>query len=581
MTYRPPLRDLSLTLSAVGADALPGLDHDLKEAVLEGAGSLCADVLAPLNRVGDLEGSRLENGQVRTPKGFPEAYRAFAQGGWTSLTADPEHGGQGLPKALELAVYEMVNAANMAFALCPTLSAAAIEALQQHGTDRQKALYLPRLVSGEWTGTMQLTEPQAGSDLGAVRSMAEPDGNGNWRLTGQKIYITWGDHDCTDNIIGMVLARTRGAPEGIRGLSLFLVPKVLVNEDGSAGVANTAKPVSVEHKLGIHASPTCVMAHEAAYAELVGVEGQGLAHMFVMMNAARQMVGIQGVGIADMAYQRALAYAKERRQGRSVWSTDRPAAIIDHPDVRRMLTLSKAKIEAARAICLMTGVAADRARLADTDEARRAAKLREELLTPIAKAWSTDVGVEVSDLGVQVHGGMGFIEETGAAQHYRDARIPPIYEGTNGIQANDLVGRKLAMEGGRAMRELLDEMIGSLGDFDGDLAGVGARLRSALAALDRATSEMTARAGNEDALAGAVAYGKLAGNVIGGWLLAKTALEARARTGKGADDAWLTSKTTLARFYADHVLTGADGLADAALAGAGDLKAMTPTLLSV
>ncbi|HEX8233284.1 MAG TPA: acyl-CoA dehydrogenase [Caulobacteraceae bacterium] len=573
MTYHPPVRDLGFALEAAGAErlqeAFPGFDAETSAAVLEAAGALCADVLAPLNRVGDQQGSRLENGRVRTPDGFAEAFRAYGEGGWNGLSADPEYGGQGLPRSLDLAVGEMVNAANMAFALCPTLTAAVIEALQVHGTPAQKQTYLPRLIAGEWSGTMQLTEPQAGSDLSTVRATAEPDGEGGWRLTGQKIYITWGDHDCAGNIVGMVLARTAGAPEGLKGLSLFVCPKRLVRKDGSLGEHNPVKPVSLEHKLGIHASPTCVMAYEGARAEMVGAQGQGLPNMFVMMNAARVAVGAQGVGIAERAYQQAYAFAQERRQGRSLWSDQRPAPIIAHPDVRRMLLQAKAKIAAARLICLSAGVAGDLARQASDAAARRQAKLREELLTPIAKAWSTDVGVEVSSLGVQVHGGMGYIEETGAAQHYRDARIPPIYEGTNGIQANDLVGRKLLMEGGEPARALLAELHSTLGALNGDLEGVARHLRTAIKALETATSELQGDAGGEHALAGAVPYARLFGDVLGGALLARQALLARERIQAGAGDAdWLRGKTALARFYADHVLTGAVGWAQSAVAGA-------------
>ena len=581
MTYTAPVRDIVFSLEAAAGvgrlkDAFPDVDAEMISAVLEHAGELASGVLAPLNRIGDQQGSRLENGRVRTPDGFADAYRQFAEGGWQSLSADPAHGGQGLPKAVELAVFEMINAANMAFALCPTLTAAAVEALQTHGTDRQKTLYLPRLVSGEWTGTMQLTEPQAGSDLSQVRCMAEPDGEGGYRLTGQKIFITWGDHDVADNIVGMVLARTPGAPEGVKGLSLFLCSKRLVGEDGSLGEHNTAKPVSLEHKMGIHASPTCVMSFEGAKAELVGKLNEGLPAMFVMMNAARIAIGAQGVGIAERAYQQALAFAQERRQGRAPWSDEKPAAIIDHPDVRRMLALSKARIEAARAIYLSAGVAGDLARKAPDEATRKAAKLREELLTPIAKAWSTDLAIDVSSIGIQVHGGMGYIEETGAAQHYRDARIAAIYEGTNGVQAGDLVGRKLGMDGGHAVRELLDEMAETARALEAsvELADVAARLKTALAALERATAALADRSGG-DVLAGASAYLKLFGDVLGGALLGRLALAAA----EGGGDPWRRGKVDLARVYADHVLTGAEGLAETATADAAPLRALTPAAL--
>ena len=580
MAYRPPTKDLAFALAQVAGlgrlePYVEGLDAAMVEAVLEAAGELAAGVLEPLNRTGDVQGSQLRNGRVVSPDGFPAAYKAFAEGGWNSLAADPAFGGQGLPKALELAVFEMINAANMAFALCPTLTQAAIEALQAHGTDRQKAMYLPKLISGEWTGTMHLTEPQAGSDLGAIRTVAEPDGEGNWRLNGQKIFITWGDHDLTENIVHLVLARTPGAPDGVRGLSLFVAASRNVGDDGVLGEANRLKAAGLEHKLGIHASPTCVMVYEGAHAELVGELNQGLAHMFTMMNAARVAVGVQGVGVAEGAYQHALAYARERRQGRSDWSADRPAAIFDHPDVRRMLVLMKAKIEAARAICLSAGVAADLARLSPDSDERRAAGLRAELLTPIAKGWSTDVGVEVASLGVQVHGGMGFIEETGAAQYYRDARIAPIYEGTNGIQAIDLVGRKLTMADGEAVATLLSELqdIGpDLAEVDG-LQIVGARLSEGLEALERASLWMKANPGAE-AQAGACAYLKLFGDVLGGFMLAKGALAAARMLEGGETSPLLGSKIGLAQVFADQVLTGAPGLALAAVQGAAVLHAV-------
>ena len=570
MTYQAPIREIALALQAAGLGRLQplveGLDGEMVQAVLEGAGELATGVLAPLNRIGDVQGSRLENGKVVTPEGFARAYRAFAEGGWNSLSGDPAFGGQGLPKALELAVFEMVNAANMAFALCPTLTLAAIEALQRHGTERQKRLYLPRLISGEWTGTMHLTEPQAGTDLAAIRTLAKPDGEGGWRLTGEKIFITWGDHDMAPNIVHMILARTPDAPPGVRGLSLFLASRRQVAEDGALGVANTLRPASLEHKLGIHASPTCVMLYEDARAELVGELNQGIAHMFVMMNAARVSVGVQGVGIAEGAYQQALTYARERRQGRSPWSDDLSAPIFDHPDVRRMLATMKARTAAARAICLSAGVAADLARLAPTEDERRKAELRSQLLTPIAKAWSTDVGVEVASLGVQVHGGMGFIEEPGAAQFYRDARIAPIYEGTNGIQAIDLVGRKLSMAGGEAVRDLIEEMrdiASNLGE------GPGVVLSAGIDAVERASAGL-AKAGGTAALAGATAYLKLFGDVLGGALLAKGAALAAA----SGDDAWASDRAALARFYTEQVLIGAPALADAALAGDEALKAI-------
>ncbi|HEX3366994.1 acyl-CoA dehydrogenase [Phenylobacterium sp.] len=579
MTFRAPVRDLAFALSSVGHDALiarafPDLDSDTVTAVLEAAGGFTADVLAPLNRGGDTQGARYENGHVTAAPGFAEAYQAFVAGGWNSLSADPDHGGQGLSKAMELAVFEMVHSANMAFGLCPMLTQGAIEAIALHGTERQKRLVLPKLVSGEWTGAMCLTEPQAGSDLSALTSMAKPDGNGGWRLAGQKIFITWGDHDAAENICHLIIARTPDAPPGVKGISLFLASKFQVKDDGTLGPRNDFRAGSIEHKLGIHGSPTCVMLYEGAEAELVGELGQGLPHMFVMMNAARLQVGVQGVAIAERAFQQALAFSQERKQGRTAWEAD--GMIYGHPDVRRMLMLMKAKIEAARAICLTTGVLSDLARLADSEEERAAAKARQELLTPIAKAWSTDVGVEVASLGVQVHGGMGFIEETGAAQHYRDARIAPIYEGTNGIQAIDLVGRKVGMEDGGVMRALCAELAltaESLTEVP-DLAAVGRRLAAGVAALERATDWLLANRG-ADSLAAATPYLKLAGDVIGGAMLGRQALAAA-----GSDDPWMKSKGALARVYSSQVLSLAPGVADGLMDGALDMESTTAAALA-
>ncbi len=581
MSFRAPVRDLAFALSTVGHDALiarafPDLDTDTVAAVLDAAGSFTSDVLAPLNRKGDLEGARYENGKVTAAPGFADAYKAFAEGGWNSLSADPEFGGQGLSKAMELAVFEMTHAANMAFALCPMLTQGAIEALTLHGTERQKALVLPKLVSGEWTGAMCLTEPQAGSDLAALTTMARPDGKGGYRISGQKIFITWGDHDAADNIAHLIIARTPDAPPGVKGISLFMASKFQIKDDGSLGPRNSFRPASIEHKLGIHGSPTCVMLYEDAEAELVGELGQGLPHMFVMMNAARLQVGVQGVAIAERAYQQALAFSQERRQGKALWSADYPSEIWGHPDVRRTLMLMKAKTEAARAICLTTGVLSDLARLAESEDERAAAKARQELLTPIAKAWSTDVGVEVASMGVQVHGGMGFIEETGAAQHYRDARIAPIYEGTNGIQAIDLAGRKVGMGDGAVMRALCADLALTAEVLveTPDLAVVGQRLASGILALERATEWLLAHRG-ADSLAAATPYLKLAGDVLGGALLGRQALAAA-----GSDDPWLQGKAALARVFAGQVLTQAPGLAEGLMDGAADFEAITPAAIA-
>jgi alkylation response protein AidB-like acyl-CoA dehydrogenase len=556
MTYRAPVKDIAFALKVVGFDAVAErhgeVDADLVEAVLEGAAQLAEGVLAPINRIGDTVGAKLENGRVVSPPGYIGAYKAFAEGGWTSLIADPEYGGQGLPKALSLAVFETFHAANMAFSLCPTLGEGAMEALAAHGSEELKTLYLPRMISGEWTATMNLTEPQAGSDLGLVRTLATPDGQGGYRLTGEKIFITWGDHDLTDNIVHLVLARLPDAPAGVKGISLFLAPARKLDADGKAGEHNALRAASLEHKLGIHASPTCVMLFEGAEAHLIGQPNQGLAHMFTMMNAARLNVGMQGVGIAERAYQQAYAYALDRRQSRSVWTGEAPAPIFDHPDIRRRLMLTKARIEAARMICLACAVAADLGQAGDA-----AAALRAEVLTPIAKAWSTELGVEAASEGIQVHGGMGFIEETGAAQHYRDARIAPIYEGTNAIQALDLAGRKLGMQDGAGLKALGAEIAGGLSGFD---PALHEGLRSGVAALETATAWMLERRGSADAMAGAWAYLMLAGDVVGGWMLARAAAADPQRLG-------------LATLYADYVLAAAPARLAAVQSGAALLEA--------
>jgi alkylation response protein AidB-like acyl-CoA dehydrogenase len=591
MTYKAPVRDLTFALDEAAdfgrlSAAFPSADAETVAAVLEGAGQLASDVLAPLNRSGDIHGARYENGGVKAAPGFGDAYRQFASGGWNGLAADEAFGGQGMPKALEAAVFEILQAANVSFSLCPMLTLGAIEAIEKNGDQAQKALYLPKLVSGEWTGTMNLTEPQAGSDLGALTTRAEPDGAGGWRLTGQKIFITWGDHDMTDNVVHLVLARLPNAPPGSRGNSLFLAPKRQVNPDGSLGGPNGVSCASIGHKLGIHASPTCVMLFDGARAELVGAPNAGLAAMFVMMNAARLQVGVQGVAIAERAYQQALAYALERKQGRSAWTGTYPSRLFDHPDVRRTLMLMKAKIEAARAICLSTAVAADLARTAGNPVDRDSANLRQELLTPIAKAWSTDMGVEAASAALQVQGGMGFIEETGAAQYYRDARILPIYEGANGIHAIDLMGRKLALGKGQAVRELVDEIFPTAAELksadDAWLHTIGGRLEAGLAAVQSATGWLIERRGHAqpDALAGATPYLKLLGDVVGGWMLGKAALAASRRIAAGDPNPdYCRTKIGLARVFAEQVLAQAPGLTQAVTQGSVDLFRATPESL--
>jgi len=519
MTYAAPVADMRFALEAC-ADLwrlkrrFPDLDAETLTAILDGAGALAGETLAPLNRSGDRAGVRLRDGVVTTPPGFREAYRAFTAGGWQGLAADPAYGGQDLPRAVALAVMETMHAANMSFALAPMLTLGAIEAIERHGAAEQKALYLPKLVSGEWTGAMNLTEPQAGSDLGALTTRAAPQADGAYAITGQKIFITWGEHDLTDNIVHLVLARIEGAPAGSQGISMFVVPKILPD-----GASNRLRCIGLEEKMGIHASPTCTMAYEGASGWLIGEANRGLAAMFTMMNAARLNVGMEGVGVAEAAYQKALAYAKERRQGGKL--------IVEHPDVRRMLMTMRAKIQAGRAICYACAVAADAGETA-----------REDLLTPIAKAWCTDLGVEAASLGVQVHGGMGYVEEGGAAQFYRDARIAPIYEGANGIQAIDLYGRKLLRDRGAAMGDLIAEAR--------EIAKVDhPKLSAAIDALGEATDWMLAAA-REDALAGAYPYLQLAGDVVGGMLLVKGCARA-------AHDA----HAALLRYYARTVLARA------------------------
>jgi acyl-CoA dehydrogenase len=551
MAYRAPIRAIGGWLDVLGYARLAGharfaeAGPDVVTAVLREAARLSEDVIAPLNRTGDLEPARLENGVVRISSGFADAYRAIAEGGWIGMAARPEHGGMGLPVALLTAVNEMIGSACLALQLCPLLSQGQIEAIERHGTEAQKALYVPRLVSGSWTGTMNLTEPQAGSDVGALRTRAEPAGDGSYRITGQKIYITWADHEMAENVVHAVLARLPDAPPGTRGISLFLVPKRLPDDDGRPGAANRLRPVSLEHKLGIRGSPTAVMEYDGATGRLLGPENGGMAAMFTMMNNARLGVGVQGLSIAEAATQAALAFARERVQGRTV--TGAPT-IIGHPDVRRMLMTMRALTEAARAICLDCAIALDLA--AATGGATQAA--RAAFLTPIAKAFGTDVGREVADLAIQVHGGMGFIEETGIAQLWRDVRVTAIYEGTNGIQAADLVLRKLA-DGGAAAHALLDE-IDATAAADAEL---GPSLAAESGRLREATTWMTAASAG-DRLAGSTPYLRAFALVLG----------ARHLIAGGRDEA----ARDLARFHVRQLMPAAAGLlaavreGDAALA---------------
>jgi len=582
VTYRAPLADIGAALKY--AANLPaaideGLFGDLTmadvDAVLAEAGRFAAEVIAPLNRVGDNFGTPFKDGAVTTAPGWKQAYKGWCDGGWNGLAAPAEWGGQALPQTLSMACQEMWNSASMGFAVGPLLTIAAVDALYAHGSDTLKQTYLEKLVSGEWTGSMQLTEPQAGSDVGALRTRAERAGDGSYRLKGQKIFITYGEHDLTDNIIHFVLARLPDAPPGTRGISLFLVPKFLLNADGSLGARNDIRAHSVEHKLGIHGSPTCTMIlgdRDGAVGYLIGAENAGMACMFTMMNRARLAVGLQGVGIAECATQQALAYARERKQGRTAgMKATESAPIIAHPDVRRMLLSMRALTAAARAICYATAIALDRSERSKDDAARKTAHERASLLTPIAKAFSSDIGIEVASLGVQVHGGMGFIEETGAAQFYRDARIAAIYEGTNGIHAIDLVTRKLPLSGGAAVAAHIKELRGMVeaveASNDPAFGWTGVRLGEAVESLARATTWMLGRGTDEAdaALAGATPYLRLYGLATGGCLLANEALAAL----RSADEA--AARTALARFFAENFAVQAGALERTVLEGAPGL----------
>ncbi|MGD8430637.1 MAG: acyl-CoA dehydrogenase [Ectothiorhodospiraceae bacterium] len=588
--YTAPTRDMGFLIREVldleAIAALPGFEEaspDVVTAVLDEAGRFAGGVLAPINPVGDSQGAVLQEGRVRVPEGFASAYREFVDGGWNGVSASPEYGGMGLPELVATATQEMWQSACFAFALCPMLTAGAIEAVSRHGSPEQKARYLEKMVTGQWTGTMDLTEPQAGSDLAAIRTRAVPEGD-HYRLFGQKIYITYGEHEMTENIVHHVLARTPDAPPGVKGISLFIVPKYLPNDDGTPGERNDMHCASLEHKLGIHASPTCAMIYgdsDGAVGYLIGEEGRGLEYMFTMMNEARHKVGVQGLSIAERAYQQALAYARERVQGRPVGrSREEGAAIIEHPDVRRMLLSMKARTEAMRALCYVAAAEMDRARRQPADDARKAAQSRVDLLIPVVKAWCTELGVDVASMGIQVHGGMGYIEETGAAQHLRDARIAPIYEGTNGIQANDLVGRKVLRDGGRAVAELVADMgatAEALNAAKSDaVRRIEAPLREGIQCLQSATDWVLSQAeAPEHAMANSMNYLMLAGYVTGGWMMARSALAAQEALDTGAaDPAFYQAKLVTAGYYADQILPGAVSLARAVTAGAEPILAM-------
>jgi alkylation response protein AidB-like acyl-CoA dehydrogenase len=590
MNYTAPLQDMQFVLKEIaGLDrvaALPGCEEataDVVDAILEEAGKFAGGVLAPLNKVGDQVGAKWADKAVTMPPGFGAAYRQFAENGWNGIDQNPEFGGQGLPRVVSAAVREMWKSANHAFSLCPMLTGGAIEALELCGTQAQKELYLPKMVSGEWTGTMNITEPQAGSDLAAIRSRAEPQADGSFKVFGQKIFITYGEHDMADNIVHLVLARTPTAPPGVKGISLFVVPKFLVNADGSLGARNDAYCVSMEHKLGIHASPTCVMSfgdNGGATGYLVGKENEGLKYMFIMMNSARYAVGLEGLGHAEAAYQHALAYAKERVQSRAIEGSADSVAIVQHPDVRRMLMLMKAQTEAMRALAYVTAAAHDAAlHHADAAERQRNQAFV-DLMTPVVKGWLTETANRIAYLGVQVHGGMGFIEETGAAQFMRDARITTIYEGTTGIQANDLIGRKIAREGGATLKTVIAAMRATQAELaaaaDADARAVAAALATGIDAVAAAGDYIVAEYGAKvrEVAAGAVPFLELMGIVAGGWMMGRATLAAMRKVGAGETVDFCRAKIKTARFFADHVLAAAPGLAQAIVAGGASVLAL-------
>ncbi len=591
MSYVAPLKDMLFVLNELAGlaevNALPGCEDaspETVEAVLEENAKFCSEVVAPLNVPGDREPSSWQDGKVTTAKGFKEAFRAFGEAGWQGVQHPVEFGGQGLPKLVATPCIEMLNSANLSFALCPLLTDGAIEALMTAGTDEQKNIYLANLISGKWTGTMNLTEPQAGSDLALVRTRAVPQGDGSYKLFGTKIFITYGEHDMAENIVHLVLARTPDAPEGVKGISLFIVPKFLVKADGSLGERNDVHCVSIEHKLGIKASPTAVLQfgdHGGALGTLVGEENRGLEYMFIMMNAARFAVGMQGVGIAERAYQKAVAYARERVQSRDLAGSSGPVPIIHHPDVRRMLMSMRAQTEAARALAYVTAAAFDAAHHHPDAGVRKTNQAFYEYMVPIVKGWSTEMSIDVASNGVQVHGGMGFIEETGAAQHYRDARILPIYEGTTAIQANDLVGRKTVRDGGATAKAIIaqarqtEDELGA-GD-SAELAAIRRQLGLGLDALEQVVDFMVAnmKADIKGVFAGSVPYLKLAGIVLGGWQMARAALAAQRKLASGDGDAsFYRAKIGTARFFADHLLSQAGAYRSAIVDGSAGVMAL-------
>jgi len=585
-SYVAPLKDMHFVLNELAGLAevakLPGFEEatpDTVDAILEEASKFASEVLDPINLSGDQEGSKLSDGEVRTPRGFRDAYRKFCDGGWNALPFEHEWGGQGLPRLVSTPVQEMWKSSNLSFSLCPLLTQGAVEALLLRGSAALKQAYLPRMIEGRWTGTMNLTEPQAGSDLSLVRTRAERQAS-EYLISGQKIFITYGEHDLADNIVHLVLARTPDAPEGVKGISLFVVPKFIPDADGKPGRRNSAKCASIEHKLGIHASPTAVMVYDQAVGYLVGEENRGLEYMFIMMNAARFAVGLEGVAIAERAFQRALAFSRERLQGRDLVAGGKTVPIIRHPDVRRMLMLMKSQAEAMRALAYTTAAAMDFARKSENPVERKRHQAYVDLMIPVVKGWSTETGIEIASLGVQVHGGMGFVEETGAAQYLRDARITTIYEGTTGIQAMDLVGRKIAREGGETAKQWLAE----LKTFDAGLArskhpdvqAFRNQFSPGVQALADCVEFIVASSAKDPrpAFAGAVPFLKLMGIVAGGWQMGRAALAAERKLQTG-DTKFLEAKIATARFYADHVLVQAPALRNTMVNGAAGVMALS------
>jgi len=590
MTYRAPLKDMLFVMNELAGleqiGQLPGYEDatpDTAQAVLEEAAKFNEQVVAPLNRAGDINPSSWKDGAVTTTPGFKDAFRQFGEGGWQGVLHPADFGGQGLPKLVATPCNEMLNTANLSFALCPLLTDGAIEALLTAGTDAQKATFLPKLISGEWTGTMNLTEPQAGSDLAAVRTRAEPQGDGTFKIFGTKIFITYGEHDMADNIVHLVLARTPTAPAGVKGISLFIVPKFMVNADGSLGERNDVHCVSIEHKLGIKASPTAVLQfgdHGGAIGTLVGEENRGLEYMFIMMNSARFSVGMQGIAVSERAYQQAVAFAKDRVQSRPVDGSAREAVtIIHHPDVKRMLMTMRALIEGARSVAYVAAAASDVAHQHPDEAVRKQNMALYEFLVPVVKGWSTELSIDVTSLGVQVHGGMGFIEETGAAQHYRDARILPIYEGTTAIQANDLVGRKTVRDGGavaRAVCAQIAETEAQLGQHTcASFKAMQAQLKLGREALEAVVQFVVDNTkGDPNAVfAGSVPYLKLCGIVLSGWQMGRAMLAADAK--RAEDPAFYEAKIATAHFFAQHILSQASSLRAAIVEGAEPVNAMT------